>query len=43
MSAVEIPGAITASQKTQIKAWWKKVTVNNPNGVHFQQVGNITK
>ncbi|KAI9362199.1 Rho GTPase activation protein [Pilaira anomala] len=38
MPTVEVPGTVTASQKKQIKAWWKKVTVNNPNGLQFRQV-----
>lgn len=43
MSTAETPGTITASQKTQIKAWWKKVKINNPNfqELKMSAVGNI--
>ncbi|KAG2195998.1 hypothetical protein INT47_011503, partial [Mucor saturninus] len=31
MSVVDAPITISPSQKNQIKAWWKKVKLNNPN------------
>jgi hypothetical protein len=37
-TAVEVTGVITPVQKTLIKAWWKKVTINNPNAEQFQEM-----
>lgn len=37
MSA-EIPGVVSPLQKKLIKAWWKKVTINNPNALQFQEM-----
>lgn len=34
----EIPGVISPLQKKLIKAWWKKVTINNPNALQFQEL-----
>lgn len=43
MSTADAFLTITASQKTQIKAWWKKAKINNPNFQELQMsaVGNI--
>lgn len=43
MSTADASLTITASQKTQIKAWWKKAKINNPNFQELQMsaVGNI--
>ncbi|CAO3612104.1 unnamed protein product [Mucor hiemalis] len=36
--STDIAGVITPSQKKLIKAWWKKVTINNPNALQFQEM-----
>lgn len=40
---MDAPIILSASQKNQIKTWWKKVKLNNPNfqDLKMSAVGNI--
>lgn len=37
-TTVEISGLTSPAQKTLIKAWWKKVTLNNPNALYIPEM-----